>query len=220
MSSSQINYNPTFFDPTDEQDARSIILDYESMDLDNRWEQETAWLSDLFRSFRTFDADSIVADVGVGIGRVSKVLIDEYACKVTGVDINPKMLAYSTSYVNSDLYSIMLSKNFMSKRHKTKYTHLITAWAIQHVPFPESHKIIQKMHETLEPGGLLFVLEMNDKCVPCDPISDSGARFFQDQSNLPKYQELFEPVTIGKLPLSIFPTELVGRCWWGLLRKR
>lgn len=208
-------YRPEFFDPRDIDDAKNIILGFDDLDLAKRWELETEWLRGLFKELNTFSPDSRVLDFGCGIGRVTKVLIEVFGCKVYGYDISPRMLEHAVPYVNDARFHPSYVSPFY---RKNAFTHAISIWALQHSV--NSTADIIMISECLKPGGDLFVLEMNRKCVPMQPLPSGQAYFDNGEDNRRELFKRFNVVREGKLPLGVARQDIVDASWWALLRKK
>src|SRR4051794_32924836 len=126
-------YNPEIFSVGDVRDAKAIILTAENSTTDTRWEQETPYLSSLIASQQKITADTVVLDYGCGIGRMAKALIDQYGCRVVGVDISPSMRSLSVGYVNSDRFfacsPLMLKLLIVNGLW---FDFAISVWVLQH----------------------------------------------------------------------------------------
>jgi ubiquinone/menaquinone biosynthesis C-methylase UbiE len=154
-------YNPKFFNPSCIEEAKKIILTDE--DIPNQWESETKWTIDFFREKNLFNEESIVLDWGCGIGRLSKPIIEEFNCKVVGVDFQPNMLKYACEYVNHPNFTAINNEEFF-ELPDNYFTTGIAVWALQHAVHPKP--IITCIQKKLKAKSKFCVLETNSKSLP------------------------------------------------------
>src|SRR5258706_440612 len=77
------SYDPDFFQPTDFDHARSIILACaDRQTLDRRWAEETAFLSEAITRELQLRPSSLLLDFGCGVGRIARGLIETSGCSV------------------------------------------------------------------------------------------------------------------------------------------
>lgn len=214
----EIKYNPDFFNPVDLEDAKRIVLGHGISETPGKWEIETDWNCKLFKTRKFLNKDSIVLDWGVGIGRLSKMIIDTFGCKVVGVDINSKMLGYATDFVGSDLFSTMTVEEFKTT-NTTKFTNAIAVWALQHSIDPVSDIITIKNSLTLD--AEIFVFEERGSCIPIASTDQtiSTPWFLIYRSNFHKLEKQFRVIEHGKFPriLNIPENNLT---WWGFFKNK
>lgn len=210
-----INYNPNFFTPRDLEDAKKIILGHGVIESKHRWEVETEWTYQLFRSKNFLNKDSIVLDWGCGIGRLSKMMIDRFDCTVVGVDIDQKMLELSVDYVNRDKF-IPMSVNDFKRNNHFNFTNAISVWTLQHSPFVDEDLDIIK--NFLIPGGGFFIFEENQ---PSIPIKENEESIWFILTNT------YHDIILSKFNLidhGLFPKELNipenNTSWWGFLENK
>ena len=154
-------YNPSFFDPTCMEDAKKIILT--DATIPDQWEIETKWTIDLFREKNLFNKESIVLDWGCGIGRLAKPIIEEFNCKVIGVDFQPNMLKYATEYVNHENFTAIDNEEF-SQLSDDYFTVGIAVWALQHTA--HTKQVIKDIQRKLKIKSKLCVIDSNVKSLP------------------------------------------------------
>jgi ubiquinone/menaquinone biosynthesis C-methylase UbiE len=206
------NYKPDFFTPQNLDHAKNLILTPEDSTIEDRWQIETFWTIETLKLLSSIDENSVVLDWGCGIGRISKLLIETFNCKVVGVDIEPKMIDYAYDYVNSPKFSTINYEDIFRTLPKKHFTHAIAIWVFQH-----SNKLkieIPLIYESMKQNSELFVLEMTNKCIP----GDSG--FYTDDLNtrdiLPRF---YNPIILGKIPIKYTTSKIQNMSWWGLLGK-
>jgi len=154
-------YNPEFFNPSCIEEAKKIILTDE--DIPDQWESETKWTMDFFREKNLFNEESIVLDWGCGIGRLSKPIIEEFNCKVVGVDFQPNMLKYAREYVNHPNFTAINNEEFF-ELPDNYFTTGIAVWALQHAV--HSNPIMTCIKKKLKFKSKFCVLESNIKSLP------------------------------------------------------
>jgi 2-polyprenyl-3-methyl-5-hydroxy-6-metoxy-1,4-benzoquinol methylase len=139
MNKNTTHYNPTVFDVSSIQDAKNIILTQEEgMSTDERWKLETPFLAqDIGAYFSSLDENSVIIDYGCGIGRISKELINQFSCKVIGIDISESMRTLSQQYVDSENFEAIspleLKKRLLSG---LRVDAAISIWVLQHALDP------------------------------------------------------------------------------------
>jgi len=214
------NYNPDFFIPNDLEDAKNIILTHEGITTDIRWEKETLWAIKTLDIFTTIDETSVVLDWGCGIGRLSKALIEKYNCKVLGVDLQPKMLEYAKTYVNSPLFCPMEYNQAFVTLPSDFFTHALSVWVFQHSPFIQYE--IPLVYRSLKKNGLLFVVENISKAIPNEQTDQDHKilKFYDDGISTKSYlDQLFITEASGKLPEKFSNQNLHDKSWWSILTK-
>jgi ubiquinone/menaquinone biosynthesis C-methylase UbiE len=168
-----VKYNFDFFDPDSIEHAKKIILTDES--IPNQWETETKWTMKFFHQSNLFNKNSVVLDWGCGIGRLAKPIIEEFDCKVIGVDFQPNMLKYATEYVNHPNFTAMSNEEF-SQLPEDYFTAGIAIWALQHTI--DTKNIIKNIRRKLKFNSKFCVFETNGKAWPIVAIDQS-----QDTTN-------------------------------------
>jgi SAM-dependent methyltransferase len=108
-----------------------------------------------------------VLDYGCGLGRISKALIEKHGCRAIGVDTSRAMRLLAPEYVLSERFVVwspetldkMIAKGFRADC-------CVSLWVIQHAFDPLD--VIGRMSRAVRPGGLLYVLNTVNRCVPTD----------------------------------------------------
>lgn len=167
---SDCEYNKDFFIPKSFEDAKRIVIGYGETETKDKWNIETNWIENLLREKNFLNEDSIVLDWGVGVGRLSKMLIDKFGCEVIGVDINNEMLNYAKEYVASDKFTGILVDD-LYKLNK-KCTHVIAVWALQHSPHVTDD--IKKIYMMTTYNAKMFIFE---DTIPAIPIKNDSPWF-------------------------------------------
>lgn len=211
---SQTDYNPSFFIPQDPEHARSIMLDSEDSDIPHRWKRETEWIMETSRIFMDITADSTILDWGCGVGRISKELIDTYGCKVIGVDLQPKMLEYAVTYVDSDRFSVIQYQDIFTKMPKQFFTHVFACWVFQY-----SNKIqyeIPIIYDSMKFDSNLFVIEVDKKTIP----NTNGGYFDDGTSSRLVLEKYYDMEILGKIPLTYTTNKIKKMSWWAILNRK
>jgi ubiquinone/menaquinone biosynthesis C-methylase UbiE len=158
-------YNPKYFNPSSIEEAKKIILTDET--IPDQWESETKWTMDFFHEKNLFNEESIVLDWGCGVGRLSKKIIEEYNCKVVGVDFQPNMLKYAREYVNHQNFTAINGEEFF-ELPDNYFTTGIAVWALQHTV--DMTPIITCIQKKLKFRSKFCVLESNVKSFPVQHV--------------------------------------------------
>lgn len=161
-----LTYNPDVFEVDDEAAARRIILDRSwDQDTDERWVRETPYLTDLIGDTLKPGPDQLIVDYGCGIGRIAKVLIERFGCRVLGVDLSMRMRDLAPAYVAQDRFSVVSVPMFRAMvDHGLKADHALAIWVLQHCWKPDFDTGL--LAKVLQPGGGLFVVNMTGRAVP------------------------------------------------------
>lgn len=159
----QATYSPAIFNVGDMNQAKRIILTTEgNLSTDQRWRDETPYLLSLIEANIPLSADSIVLDYGCGIGRMSKVLIERFGCRVVGVDISPSMRALAASYVSSQRF-IACAPEALPWLGVT-FDAALAIWVLQHC-YQVATDITQ-IRDQLRFDASLFVVNDRQRIVP------------------------------------------------------
>ena len=193
-----MSYSPKIFDVNSMDEARQIILTRSGRTTDIRWQTETPYLMELIMTSFRLGPDSVVLDYGCGVGRLSKALIDRFACRVVGVDISPSMRMLASVYVDSDLFSVHASRDLIDS---PKFDLALAVWVLQHCDAVENDIAI--IASRLKPNGRLFLLNARQRFVP----EDSPRKWFDDGKDVAalvaerfvKTDDLYlDPVWVGE----------------------
>ncbi len=161
-------YQPEIFDVKSIEEAVEIIVTAtEGTTAQERWDKETPFLVQDIGNLLEIGPETSVLDFGCGIGRVAKGLIDAFGCRVIGVDFNPSMRRLAPEYVLSERFTVwspdvldkMIAKGFRADA-------ALCLWVLQHVL--DVQEIIDRVAGVLKPGGLLYVLNSQTRCIPTD----------------------------------------------------
>lgn len=208
-----LDYNENFFEPKDFEDAKRIVLGYGNMESVHKWDVETEWTVSMFKRHKILNSDSVVLDWGVGVGRMSKAIIDTFGCTVVGVDINQSMLNHASEYVGSNKFTPMLVDEFVNS--SITVTSAIAIWALQHSVNVLDN--LQTIKEHLIYKGKLFVFEETKPCIPLN--SQDVPWFLLHKSNFNYINSNFILVDHGKFP-SYLEIPENNNAWWGVFENK
>jgi SAM-dependent methyltransferase len=158
-------YIKEVFDVTTFDQAKHVVLTSDPND-PKKFEKETDFLVDTIMKQNILNENSIVLDFGCGMGRVSKALIDEFNCKVIGLDISDSMLTFAR------LYTANIKKFEATHKYDTPNSVdvALSILALQHSEDPA--KEIDNIISVLKPGGTFILLNEPTRYVPSDVDSN------------------------------------------------
>jgi ubiquinone/menaquinone biosynthesis C-methylase UbiE len=171
-------YQSAIFDPINLDHAKDIVLTPDPK-FPNRFENDTNYFIEIIDNEHLIDQNTCVIDFGVGMGRISKKLIDKFNCKIVGTDISLNMLIYATQYINNP-------NNFVTC-NKVSYTNCfdvcIAAFVLQHVEHPIQE--IENIYSILKPHGYLICLNnYKQRLIPGDWREDKSVIWFDDHLDI------------------------------------
>jgi ubiquinone/menaquinone biosynthesis C-methylase UbiE len=161
-------FAPQVFEVATLEQAKGITVTAEyGMSSEERWRKETPYLVADVGSRLEIDAETCVLDYGCGTGRIAKGLIEQFGCRVIGVDASRAMRDLAPTYVLSERFNVwspevleqMIAKGF-------QIDCAISLWVIQHVLDPK--QVINQLAAVVRPGGRLYALNQKTRCVPSD----------------------------------------------------
>lgn len=189
-------YQSAIFDPINLEHAKDIVLTPDPK-FPNRFEEDTKYLLDIIKKEKLISEKSCVLDFGVGMGRISKELIDTFKCKVVGTDISLNMLIYATAYVNNPKYFVTCN----SVQYSNVFDVCIASFVLQHVENPV--KEIDNIYNTLTSNGYLICLNnLTQRLVPGDWREDNSVIWFDDHFDVFSYLDtVFSKISEFEYPL-------------------
>jgi 2-polyprenyl-3-methyl-5-hydroxy-6-metoxy-1,4-benzoquinol methylase len=109
--------------------------------------------------------ESRLLDYGCGLGRIAKVAIEASGCRVFGVDASSAMRSLAPEHVLSERF-LTWSPETLDKMiaNGFRVDAAMCNWVIQHAADPR--QVIARLEAVLVPGGLLYVVNGNYRCVP------------------------------------------------------
>jgi len=210
-----LTYNPARFEIKNYAEAQNIILTPQAdMSPQQRWETEGPYLLTLMEPL-SLNEDSFVLDFGCGIGRMSKLLIDTFGCRVVGVDIAESMREMAKKYVNSDKFRICSPDEFSKwvETGQEPFDVVLSIWVLQHCLRPAQD--IKQLQNVLKPNGKLFILNGYARHIPCKEThwANDG---FDIRKELGK---TFSLDKIHDLDVGVLGQEVVNNVFCGIYRK-
>lgn len=195
--------------------ARRVTLTNEGgMTTDQRWERETPYLIDDVGKFLPIQPESVVLDYGCGPGRMSKGLIERYACRAIGVDTSQSMRLLAPEYVMSERFTTWspeLLERMLAKGFRADFC--VCTWVIQHAF--DAMDVISRINRTLRPGGLLYAMNQQTRCVP------TNKGYANDGFDVPgALASTFHEEHRGALPTTVAPDLLARQSVIQVLRKK
>jgi len=195
MPDKTLVYQPQVFDVANIQQAKNIILTPEGgTTTEERWERETAYLTQAIGDFVQPAENTVILDYGCGIGRVAKSLIQKHQCFVLGVDISCSMRQLAPGYVLSDHFGIV-SKEILKQMIQSglRVDACLSIWVLQHCPQVEQD--IELVQQALREDGLLYVLNNHLSSIP------TNAGFVSDGKDIRLLlRQTFQEISLAKLP--------------------
>ncbi len=162
----QAVFRPDVYEVNSLEQAKSVIVTPEpGTTTDERWVKETEYLVGEVGKHISPQKDQYVLDYGCGAGRLSKSLVNEFGCRVVGVDASRSMRDLANEYVLSERFSTWSPKVLAAMSAEGfQFSSAICMWVLQHVARPE--ETIELIHAALAPGALCYVLNQDIRCVP------------------------------------------------------
>ncbi|MDB5477334.1 MAG: hypothetical protein JWP49_2845 [Phenylobacterium sp.] len=107
----------------------------------------------------------LVVDLGCGIGRLSKALIERSGCLVLGIDLSQDMRGFAPAYVGSPNFSVVSPEVFARMVDGgLRADAAISVWVLQHCLDPAAD--IDRLARGLAPGGRLLAVNNVNRAVP------------------------------------------------------
>ena len=168
-------YIKEMFDPISIEHAKQICLTPSSTDPD-KFITETNFFIEFLIDNKYVTDTTLVADFGCGVGRVTKRLIEEVGCNITGFDISAAMLNTAVEYIdNQKFIPHMYRKNIQYTGDK--FDIVIASFVLQHSEHPEYD--IKFIKQQLKENGLFVVVNEPVRYVPSN-IDQNGYIIWND----------------------------------------
>lgn len=174
-----MNYIKQVFEPTEMEMAKGICL---STDIryPNKFEEETEFLINFIKDEKLINSKSFVADLGCGVGRISREIIDNFNCSVVGFDISTHMLLLANQYVDSAKFKTQKYKKDY-KWDKNKFDIFISSFVLQHSEHPEED--IDFIYNNIKDDGVYILVNEPERLLPID-VKDGYAVWHDDKKNI------------------------------------
>ena len=172
-----MKYIKEVFDAVTLEQAKNVVLT-DDPNNPNKFEQETKCFIDIINDQNIITPESVVLDFGCGMGRVSRELVKQFNCNVTGVDISVKMLNFAKSYVDNPAKFTPLI------RHTTlnSIDVCISTFVLQHTENPKRE--IENIFNVVKPNGYFILLNEQHRFVPGDIDSNNYVVWKDDKFNI------------------------------------
>ncbi len=209
MQTVQVSYSPEIFNAQSIEHAKGIVVgpvgEAPDEQTEERWEKETPWLVDEIAYKLCLNPEMTVVDYGCGVGRIAKGIVHGTGCKVMGVDMSPSMRALALEYVDSPNFSTISPLVFRTMvLDGARFDSAYCVWVLQHCAYPSQVSDVLKI--ALDDGGLLYVLDENNRYVP------TNAGFVDDRLSVSDcLNARFKLLEKGRLPVGVVSKMLSER---------
>lgn len=196
MQKNKLIYNPKVFDTNSIEEAKKVILTNEQeLQSDDRWEKESPYIIKSIIEKTKLCKDSIVLDFGCGIGRISKLIVQNIGCRVIGVDISESMRNFAKEYVDCELFEVYSPAQLLEKLQKEnlEFDLAISIWVLQHCPNVEDE--IKFLRKAIKDEGELYIVNNKFSAIP------TNKGWIKDKNDISLLLEVyFENNYLDKLP--------------------
>ena len=158
------------FDANDMDHAMDIVL---SMKDQQRFMDETSWLIDAISNRIKIASTDTVLDFGCGMGRLSQPLIEQFGCRVIGVDSSASMRALAEQYVNNILFTTV--DQYLAAGSVQV---VMACLVLQHVADPAIE--IQRLAYNLHDEGWLVIVNEPQRLIPVGVDSSNHVIWHDD----------------------------------------
>jgi ubiquinone/menaquinone biosynthesis C-methylase UbiE len=148
-----------FSQPSLEASKQVILTTYAGYDSELRWELETAEEVSVLE--RLIPPIGKVCDFGIGIGRISKPLLEDMpGISIVGIDSSPAMLDYCRAYMPHELQNRLELNSYedISKIKSDSVDFAIAVYVLQHIPAESFEGAVSELSRIIKPDGRLYVL--------------------------------------------------------------
>jgi len=148
-----------FNQPTEDAARHVILTNYAGFTCEERWEVET--VEEVAALKNLIPKKARVCDFGIGIGRISKGLLEEMpGINILGVESCDKMLEYSKVYVPKKLQKRLELVRYGDigdiKTNSVDFAFAI--YVLQHIPSEGLESAVLELNRIIKPEGSLYLL--------------------------------------------------------------
>lgn len=133
-------------------------------------EQAEHWRHRLIRDGTQLEPGTRLLEVGCGVGAVLAVLGQEFpGVSLTGVDIEPKQLAYARGHLErAGVEATLLQADALELPFEDEsFDHVWMMWFLEHVADPPA--VLLEARRVLVPGGAITAIEVDYSTVRAEP---------------------------------------------------
>lgn len=175
-----MNYVIEAFHPRDIEHAKEICLSPEP-GVSYKFQFETSMTIKTFLENDYVFNNSVVADFGCGVGRVSKELISNLGCDVYGFDFSKPMLKTAVEYVRSRKFIPVNTPLTNEEKiiYNNKFDLITSIYVLQHSPTPEED--IDFIYKSLKNDGKFISVNEKKRFIPIGiDEKNSGLIYWND----------------------------------------
>jgi SAM-dependent methyltransferase len=143
-------------------------------------EQAEHWRHRLIRDGTQLEPGTRLLEVGCGVGAVLAVLGQEFpGVSLTGVDIEPKQLAYARGHLErAGVEATLLQADALELPFEDEsFDHVWMMWFLEHVADPPA--VLREARRVLAPGGAITAIEVDYSTVRAEPSTDALEALFR-----------------------------------------
>jgi SAM-dependent methyltransferase len=133
-------------------------------------QQAEHWRHRLIRDGSELEPGTRLLEIGCGAGAVLAVLGQEFpGVQLTGVDIEPKQLAFARGHLNrSGVEATLAQADAVALPFAdASFDHVWMMWFLEHVPDPVA--VLREARRVLVPGGAITAIEVDYSTLRADP---------------------------------------------------
>ncbi len=143
-------------------------------------EQAEHWRHRLIRDRTKLEPGTRLLEVGCGVGAVLAVLGQEFpGIRLTGVDIEPKQLAYARGHLErAGVEATLLQADALALPFEDEsFDHVWMMWFLEHITDPPA--VLREARRVLVPGGAITAIEVDYSTVRAEPSTPALEALFQ-----------------------------------------
>jgi 2-polyprenyl-3-methyl-5-hydroxy-6-metoxy-1,4-benzoquinol methylase len=142
-------------------------------------EQAEHWRHRLIADGTTPPPGTRLLEVGCGVGAVLAVLGQEFpGVRLTGVDIEPKQLAYARGHLErAGVAAELVEADAVALPFEAEsFDHIWMMWFLEHVPDPVA--VLREARRVLVPDGAITVIEVDYSTARAQPTTEAIEALF------------------------------------------